>query len=229
MNKKRSNNIMLCCVPNCNTKSSSKNVYKSCFKFPVNKSLKDEWLRSIPSTKSTNFSSSSGVCILHFEEKFIKRSKDNPLKGSLVNGAVPTIFSKEDGSDAADTDFNVIAEHVVIELNTSGIFTFDTLKSEIESVMQLDDWKVAYSEANVHIYKLVVEPNGNLRVETSINIDCDLVLKIFHLDKAIGMKFSKHTIHRSLKLKGWSHLQKLLNKFNGAHELKIHSEKVRYE
>ncbi len=220
---------MLCCVPNCNTKStlknasSNNNTQKSCFKFPINKSLKDEWKRSIPATKIDT--QNSGVCILHFEDRFIKRSNDNPLKGRLVSGAVPTLFPKDD----PDTELNVVAEHVVIELDANRIVNFDTLKSDLESVVQLENWKVAYSENTIHIYKLIVEPSGNLRVDTSISIDSDLVLKIFHLDKPLGMKFSKNTIHRSLKLKGWSHLQKLLDRFNGLQELKIHSEKVRYE
>lgn len=211
---------MLCCVPNCHT---NPNAQKSCFKFPTNVSLKNEWLRNIPATKINE--QRTGVCISHFEERFIKRSNRNPLIGRLVNGAVPTIFSKEETSSQPA----VIAEHVVIELGTNAIESFETLKSDLESVLQLDNWKVAYSKSNLHIYKLMVESNGKLRVETSINIDSDLVLKIFHLDKPIGLKFTKHAIHRSLKLKGWSHLQKILDKFNGVKELKIHTEKIRYE
>lgn len=218
---------MQCCVPHClKSNSSSTDAQKSCFKFPVNKSLKDEWLRNIPVTK---INQRTGVCILHFEERFIKRSNDNPLKGRLVNGAVPTIHLKDESENEADAQPNVITEHVVIELDTNAIESFETLKAGLESLIQLDDWKVAYSETDLHIYKLMVERDGNLRIETSINIDSDLVLKIFHLDKAIGMKFSKHTVHRSLKLKGWSHLQKLLDKFNGSQGVKIHSEKIRYE
>lgn len=189
-------------------------------------------MRNIPVTKF-NRQRTDGVCILHFEERFIRRSNDNPLRGRLIDGAVPTIFTIRDQSDNEcddDAQPDVITEHVeVIELDANAIESFDTLKSDLESVVQLDDWKVAYSETNLHIYKLMVESNGNLRIETSISIDSDLVLKIFHLDKAIGMKFSKHTVHRCLKLKGWSHLQKLLDKFNGTQELKIHSEKIRYE
>lgn len=218
---------MQCCVPHC-SKSNSTNTdaQKSCFKFPVNKCLKNEWLRNIPVAK---INQRTGVCIRHFEERFVKRSNDNPLKGRLVNGAIPTMYLKDESESEADAQPNVITEHVVIELDTNAIESFDTLKSDLESVIQLDDWKVAYSKTNLHIYKLMMERDGNLRIETSISIDSDLVLKIFHLDKAIGMKFSKHTVHRSLKLKGWSHLQKLLDKFNGSQEVKIHSEKIRYE
>lgn len=189
--------------------------------------MKDEWLRNIAVTK---FNKHTGVCILHFEERFIKRSSDNPLKGRLVSGAIPTLFLKDyRSSEPIAAQPGVIAEHIVIELDANTIESFETLKSDLESVLQLDDWKVAYTDTDVHIYKLMVESNGNLRIETSIGIDSDLVLKIFHLDKALGMKFSKHTVHRSLKLRGWSHLQRLLDKFNGAKELKIHSEKIRYE
>lgn len=214
---------MLCCVPNCNSESSQ----RSCFKFPTNKSLKDEWLRQLPTTINKR---QTGVCILHFEDRFVKRSNDNPLKGRLTSGAVPTIFLKdetEDGPVAAEP--NIISQHVVIELDSNAIPNFDILKSELESSVRLDDWKVAYAETNLILYKLMVEPNGNLRVETSISIDSGLVLKIFHLDKVLGMKFSPQTIHRSVKLRGWSQLQKFLDKFGSSHELKIHSEKVRYE
>lgn len=216
---------MLCCVPNCNANSSSRNsstnhnAQKSCFKFPTNKSLKEEWLRLIPIKKFNK--QNTGVCISHFEERYIKRSNENPLKGRLVPGAVPTIFL----NDAS----TVISEQVDIELDTNRIESFDTLKNDLETMLQLDEWKVASSEKHLHIYKLLVEESGNLKVETSINIDCDLVLKIFHRDKALGMKFSQQTVHRSLRLKGWSHLQKLLDKFNNTQELKIHSEKIRYE
>lgn len=213
---------MFCCVPNCNT-STDHNAQKSCFRFPTNKSLKDEWLRLIPVKKINR--QTTGVCILHFEERFLKRLTDNPLKGRLVAGAVPTLFLKDEVSIEA----SVITEHVDIELDANKIVSFDILKSDLESVLQLDDWKVACSESNLHIYKLMIEPNGNLRIETSINVDSDLVLKIFHRDKALGMKFSTQTVHRSLKLKGWSHLQKLLDKFNNTQDLKIHSEKIRYE
>lgn len=219
---------MLCCVPNCKTNATSNhNAPKSCFKLPTNKSLKEEWLRNIPVT--TFNKQRTGVCISHFEERFIKRSNENPLKGRLVNGAVPTVFSKDESSNEPVVQPDVITEHVVIELDANAIESFDTLKSDLESVLQLDDWKVAYSDTSLHIYKLMVESNGNLRIETSISIDSDLVLKIFHLDKALGMKFSKHTVHRSLKLRGWSHLQRLLDKFNNVQEIKVHSEKVRYE
>lgn len=214
---------MLCCVTNCN--STKDNAQRSCFKFPTNKSLRDEWLRKIPADKINK--QHGGVCILHFEERFIKRSKDNPLKGRLVIGAIPTIFPKEDNSKEPEPDVqpDLNTEHAFIESHAHTIGSFDTLKANLESMIQLDDWKVAYSESNLHLYKLIVESNGNLRVETSFNIDSDLVLKIFHLDKAIGVKFSKQTVHRSLKLKVWSHLQKLLDKFNGSPDLKIHSMK----
>lgn len=215
---------MLCCVPNCNANSTSTNpnTQRSCFKFPTNKSLKDEWQRLIPVKK---FNKNSAVCISHFEERYIKRSNENPLKGRLVPGAVPTLFLQDEISN----DQSSISEHVVIELDANVIESFDTLKSDVETVLQLDDWKVASSERHLHIYKLMTEENGNLKIETSINIDSDLVLKVFHRDKALGMKFSQQTVHRSLKLKGWSHLQKLLDKFNNTHDLKIHSEKIRYE
>lgn len=205
---------MLCCVPNCNKKSSQ----TSCFKFPTRKSLKDEWLRKLP---VKTIKPQTGVCILHFEDRFLKRSPDNPLIGRLATGAVPTIFLKDEP--------DIVSQHVLIEVDSNAIPNFGTLKSNVESSVRLDDWKVACSDTNLIIYKLVVEPTGNLRVETSISIDSGLVLKIFHLDKPLGMKFSQHTVHRSVKLKGWSQLQKLLDKFNSPHELNVHSEKVRYE
>lgn len=215
---------MLCCVPNCDLKSSTNySEEKSCFKFPTNKLLKEEWLRNIP-VKNFN-KQSTGVCILHFEERFLKRSNENPLKARLVNGAVPTLFLKMYNSNES----TVVSEYVNIELDTNTIDSFDTLKTNLTSVIQMDNWKVACSDSNLHIYKLMVEPNGNLRIETSINIDIDLILKVFHKDKVVAMKFSKQTVHKSVKLKGWSHLQKLIDKFNNVEELKIHSERIRYE
>ncbi|XP_037044214.1 uncharacterized protein LOC119080094 [Bradysia coprophila] len=214
---------MLCCVPNCNNKSSQ----ASCFKFPTNKSLQEEWLRNLPIKLNRR---QTGVCILHFEDRFLKRSNDNPLKGRLVSGAVPTIFLKDEAEDKTDdVQPDIISQHVVIEVDSNAIPNFDALKADLVSSVRLDDWKVAYSETNLIIYKLMVESTGNLRVETSISIDSGLVLKIFHLDKALGLKFSPHTVHRAVKLKRWSQLQKLIDKFNSPHELKVHSERVRYE
>jgi len=163
--------------------------------------------------------------MLHFEERFLKQSSVNPLRARLVAGAVPTLCLKTENSN----ETKAYSEYVDIELDVNRIVNFEMLKSNLKSVLQLDDWKVVCSDDVLHIYKLIVEPSGNLRVETSINIDCDLLLKIFHRDEALGMKFSKQTVHKSIKLKGWSHLQKLLDRFNNVEELKIHSQKIRYE
>lgn len=219
-----------CCVPNCNanfdsTKSSAnRNVQRSCFKFPTDESLKQEWLRRLP-RKSFN-TENTGVCILHFEEQYIKRYFINSTsRVRLEHGAVPTLFLPSEKPNEQAVDERVVD----VEIEANSIEGFDSLKSDLTSMLRLDNWKVACSESNVHIYKLMTESNGNLTIQTSINVNSDLIMKIFHRDKPLGLKFSNHTVHRSLKLKEWSHLQKLIDKFSNVRDLNIHVEKIRYD
>ena len=91
-----------CCVTECKSNYEHvKGKYVSCFKIPECEERKKLWLRKIP--RDFNPTKNNGVCILHFEEKFIvrvdevKRDDGSILRVprerlKLTNDAYPTIF-----------------------------------------------------------------------------------------------------------------------------------------
>ena len=79
------------CVPWCTTNSTSKTV-GSCFRFPCDERRRDEWIKAIPRDDTIY----SGVCISHFEKKFIvsHNKLGLPLETPrLTKDAVPSIFN----------------------------------------------------------------------------------------------------------------------------------------
>lgn len=101
-----------CVVPNCTSNSSSKlskATYVSTFLFPSEEQKQKLWLEHININCNSDLSDvtrSSGICIKHFEEKYIitdarvTRADGSVLslplnRPRLAAEAVPTIFSKE--------------------------------------------------------------------------------------------------------------------------------------
>lgn len=213
-----------CCVPNCGknatqtTKNGGIQIRRSIFRFPKDEELKNEWLQRI-SRKDVFNTEHAGVCILHFESYFIK-----PLEGfkknRLRNDAIPTIFPFTPPSFTSipvpTKVFSVRIKEIQNQQNTlnmnfratanDDIRNFDDLRTHLTEKLKLDNWIVAPSGKNVYIFNLNKQICGNLTIRNTINIDSDLVVKVF-----VNNDVLKNTLTLDLTISQWSQLQNLLD------------------
>lgn len=197
-----------CCVPNCHSKK--RDVVLSCFQFPSENDMKQTWLRAIPRTDTFN-TKYLGVCILHFEVKYIQvvNEKGIPLKRPrLTEDAVPTLFSVTNDSFP---DFSPEESNEVLN-DDDVIRDFENFKKGLSTNVKLNDWLTLLTESSVTVFKLKVESNGNLVVHFSVNVDSDLHIHIFHNNNLLEDSFYKDITHRRQRLNLFSELNSILAK-----------------
>lgn len=158
--------VRKCCVPWCTTNFSAKTA-GSCFRFPSDEQRREEWIKAIPRDDAFN-TNHSGVCILHFERKFIvTRSKLGLLLKTprLTNLALPTVFNFAVNGipDMFTYDPEVIEK--IDDGNNDLIRNFANLKDNYSNHISVQGWLTTASETHLTFYKLKRKPDNNLIVE----------------------------------------------------------------
>ncbi|KAJ6648098.1 hypothetical protein Bhyg_03323, partial [Pseudolycoriella hygida] len=180
-----------CCVPSCVTNVTFKTA-GSCFRFPSNAQRKEIWLRAIPRDDPFN-TDYTGVCIQHFDSKFIAThtTEGLPLAAPwLTKDAIPSVF----------------------EYTADGVP--DMFYYDPDTVRKNDGWLTTASEDHLTFYKLKLKPGNNLIVDMSVDLDCDLNIKSFSQGELIDMKFYGDILTRHRHLTLFSQLNVILVKCN---------------
>lgn len=194
-----------CYIVNCESRSI-KDLRTPIFRFPKDEQWRQDWLKMLPK-RDVNLDH-SGVCSLHFEPQFIKTMKG---RHRLLNYAVPTIFPSgpfQDPIFMQDTivDVEIDNEQSINHIENE-IMHFDNLRYNLTEKLNIDNWLVVESSGNIFIFKINKEPNGNLSILSTINIDGDLVMKVF-----INNKSDEGIVPSNWKISQWSELQNIIDK-----------------
>lgn len=189
-----------CCVPGCTYNRG----LRACFEFPSDKELREIWLNKIPRLDSFN-THYVGVCILHFEQKFIETAfkSGKPLtEPRLTRNAIPTIFN---------TNTDVIP---VISVNIDRIRNFHHFKEDFQRFIDLKQWSVACDDFSVSLYKLKRSIDGNLTMSHEIIVNDGMKIKIFDEEVEMDMEYFKETINLEKSLFLFSDLQRIIEKLD---------------
>lgn len=114
-----------CCVPSCDYRKLQQrpSQRRSLFKFPLDESRAQIWINQIPGLNVQSLHSSSKVCEVHFDPRFIKKEinvNTGGLRRSLLLGnAIPTLnLVHENGQESVKTEkfsnlMNINSQHQV--------------------------------------------------------------------------------------------------------------------
>lgn len=200
-----------CCIPGCLTNSK---VSGSCFRFPSDEKRKEEWKAAIPRKNPFN-TDYAGVCMLHFERKFITTHNDRGVilpKPRLTKYAIPTIFNfAVDGiPDMFCYDPEIIKK--TDEENEDRIQDFENLKNNYASHILHNGWFTTVCEGYITFYKLKLRAGNNLIVQISVTVDSDLNVKSFNENELIDNAFYQDILPRHRHLTLFSQLQQIIVK-----------------
>ena len=98
--------VYKCCVVNCRSNYAGEDC-TTVFSFPKDEHLRNRWIKFV-NRKDWKPTSSSYICIKHFEEKYYKKGKND--KGFRLNKKlkpVPTIFDPTKVSTSSSTVRNL--------------------------------------------------------------------------------------------------------------------------
>lgn len=166
------------------------------------------WLNNIPGLDLQRIAKESGVCILHFEGKFIKVTKENgvPLeRARLTKDAIPTIFNYDEHGISDMFCYNN-------DINSDLIHSFDNFKSGFEANIETKDWIFRTTEFAVTLYKLRSEKKGNLVVQFTVNISRELNVEVFHENTSMCNDFYADVIPKRQHIVLFSELNKIIEK-----------------
>lgn len=186
-----------CCVPRCRTNRTNYDqlARRSCFQFPKDAERRAEWLKVIGKPDSYN-TKHTGVCSLHFEEKFIRYTSHASRR--LENNAVPNLLLPQ----TVPTTVKLLD----VKQEIAEIMNFDDLRGHLMEKLKLKNWFVMRSRENLQIFSLNKKWNGNLSIRNTICVDNSLIVRVF------GEK-GDDTIFK-FKLFRWHQLQTLLDQLN---------------
>lgn len=160
----------------------------SVFTFPKDESLREKWLNIFP--RKDEFSTkNSGVCILHFEDKFVKHGVNSVLKKE----AIPTIFFYGDDEIDMENESEKYANDIIDDYE-------DFVNNVLERVITSDDWEIKIIDSGVYIYKTNVNENGHgVFVEFNIIIGNYLRVKVYHENNLLNLpNFHRDIIHSNM-------------------------------
>lgn len=192
-----------CCVSKC--------VYNpgnptSVFQFPSDENLKTVRLKNI-GRKDVFNTECVGVCILHFEAKFIKRVNDSGnalVRPRLKDNAIPTIFNYNTDGISDIFDHDVIDAHLIRD--------FHHFKYEHRNHTNLFDWSTFIDELSISFYKIRLKNDGNLISHYNIHIDYEMNIEIFHNGESMDIDHFKDIITRRKKLYLFSELKQIIER-----------------
>lgn len=236
-----------CCVPDCKSNySSNKEEHVTTFKFPKDDFLKNKWISVIRRPDFTP-SSSSVVCIKHFDDDDViryhtvngKLIKESPLKYLKIKPeAVPRLFTHfpdyllspkiKPRLGVEERRMKIIKYH---EIEVKHFFekdkinNFEDLLQNLTKKIKLSEWDHKIQNNNLYIYLL--EINDTLKVRSYIEISAELQTTVFVKDVKLHYNDLKWLFNNTkLVLEKWSQLENLLARYK--HEDKISQKPIQY-
>ncbi|XP_029713514.2 zinc finger protein 880 [Aedes albopictus] len=227
-----------CCVPKCSSNYDAVlrqgQLTISTFKFPVDKPLRDRWIRAIKRDKNWQPGSTASICIHHFQPEDILRY-DKPAKlkpeavpsifdewakqGSIVKRGRPKKIGQEsevvktsgDYEDSSHEECIHPADDVMEEM----IFGFDHFKRLIPEKITNDDWHYHQSDKTFHFYNISEQDTDSaIRIENSIKVYDDMRMKLFLRDVKQADESLKWILDHDMKLRRWSQFETVLQKYD---------------
>lgn len=227
--------VKTCCIPSCrsNYPSTKNEGYFSCFSFPNDEQRKELWMRAIP----RNFipTKNSFVCEKHFDsDDIIKFDKHLQADGTikllllrspkLKEGAIPKIFpnlpsyltkpkqmKRTDPQCRREALFTRNNNEIEDFLSSDLIKDYMDLFENYSAKINISGWEIKKCDNAIYFYILNYEKS--LSVESSIEINKSLQIKIFHKDVQISANDLKWILPSDLILSRWSEVDNLLSRY----------------
>lgn len=206
-----------CCIQNCKNNGGEGT---SCFKFPSDDKMKNAWLQAIPK-ENIIVIKNSGICILHFDMKYIKSVKADGSfleRPRLTDDAVPSIFNFNYGIPqifSFDAQFIHKKQQEFIQERKKDenlIYSFEDFKNRVASQIKSKYWQSTSTDFSVTLFKMKSENKGKLSIQCQLIINNELNVQIFNENNLLDYDFYKDLMPRHQSLNLFSELNSIIDR-----------------